>query len=74
MGTQSREPDLPPGVGFTMSVISLIDRRAAGNRVVRFVYQRHLEEVLYGRIEGSSGPIWELMNQSGISSTTLAVS
>ena len=33
------------GSGFTMSVVSLIDRRAAGNRVVRFVYQRHLEAV-----------------------------
>ena len=45
------------GTGFTMSVISLIDRRAAVNRVVRFVFQRHLEAVLYGHIEGSSGPI-----------------
>ena len=62
------------GTGFTMSVISLIDRRAAGNRVVRFVFQRHLEAVLYGRIEGSSGPIWKLMNQTGMSSTTLSVS
>ena len=57
-----------------MSVVSLVDRRAAGNRIVRFVYQRHLEAVLYGRIEGSSGPIWKLMNQTGMSSTTLAVS
>eukprot|EP00966_Prymnesium_polylepis_P013200 304762-Prymnesium_polylepis.1 len=31
------------GIGFTMSVVSLVDRRAAGNRVVRFVFQRHLE-------------------------------
>ena len=62
------------GAGFTMSVISLVDRRAAGNRVVRFVYQRHLEAVLYGRIEGSSGPIWKLMSQTGMSSTTLAAS
>ena len=62
------------GAGFTMSVVSLVDRRAAGNRIVRFVYQRHLEAVLYGRIEGSSGPIWKLMNQTGMSSTTLAVS
>ena len=38
------------GAGFTMSVVSLVDRRAAGNRIVRFVYQRHLEAVLYGRI------------------------
>ena len=57
-----------------MSVVSLIDRRAAGNRVVRFVYQRHLEAVLYGRSEGSSGPIWKLLNQTGMSTTTLAVS
>ena len=62
------------GSGFTMSVVSLIDRRAAGNRVVRFVYQRHLEAVLYGRSEGSSGPIWKLLNQTGMSTTTLAVS
>ena len=62
------------GAGFTMSVVSLVDRRAAGNRIVRFVYQRHLEAVLYGRIEGASGPIWKLMNQTGMSSTTLAVS
>lgn len=56
-----------------MSVVSLVDRRAAGNRVVRFVYQRHLEAVLYGRMEGSSGPIWKLMNQTGMNSTTLNV-
>ena len=57
-----------------MSVVSLVDRRAAGNRIVRFVYQRHLEAVLYGRMEGSSGPIWKLMNQTGMSSTTLSIS
>ena len=60
--------------GFTMSVVSLVDRRAAGNRIVRFVYQRHLEAVLYGRMEGSSGPIWKLMTQTGMSSTTLSIS
>ena len=38
------------GACFTMSVVSLVDRRAAGNRIVRFVFQRHLEAVLYGRI------------------------
>ena len=62
------------GAGFTMSVVSLVDRRAAGNRIVRFVYQRHLEAVLYGRMEGSSGPIWKLMTQTGMSSTTLSIS
>ena len=83
VGAQTTDMAAPPVVierfrvehaGFTMSVASLIDRRAAGNRVVRFVYQRHLEAVLYGRMEGSSGPIWKLMNQTGMSSTTLAVS
>ena len=61
------------GEGFTMPVVSLTDRRAAGNRLVRFVFQRHLETVLYGRSEGSSGPIWKVMNTAGIGSTTLAV-
>ena len=59
--------------GFTMPVVSLIDRRAAGNRLVRFVFQRHLETVLYGRSEGSSGPIWKVMNAAGIGSTTMTV-
>ena len=35
------------GEGFTLPVVSMTDRRAAGNRVVRFVFQRHLETVLY---------------------------
>ena len=56
-----------------MPVVSLTDRRAAGNRLVRFVFQRHLETVLYGRSEGSSGPIWKVMNATGIGSTTLVV-
>ena len=59
--------------GFTIPVVSLTDRRAAGNRLVRFVFQRHLETVLYGRSEGSSGPIWKVMNTAGIGSTTLVV-
>jgi len=62
------------GAGFTMPVVTLCDRRAAGNRLVRFVYQRHLEAVLYGRMEGSTGPIWKMMNQAGIGSTALSVS
>ena len=56
-----------------MPVISLTDRRAAGNRLVRFVYQRHLEAILYGRAEGSSGPIYKLLASSGMGSTTLTV-
>ena len=56
-----------------MSVVSLVDRRAAGNRIVRFVYQRHLETVLYGRTEGSTGPIWKILNATGMGTTALAV-
>jgi hypothetical protein len=62
------------GEGFTLPVITLTDRRAAGNRLVRFVFQRHLEAVLFGRMEGSSGPIWKLMNRAGIGSTALSIS
>lgn len=62
------------GDGFTLPVITLTDRRAAGNRLVRFVFQRHLEAVLFGRMEGSSGPIWKLMNRAGIGSTALSIS
>ena len=29
------------GEGFSLPVITLTDRRAAGNRLVRFVFQRH---------------------------------
>ena len=61
------------GEGFTMPVISLTDRRAAGNRLVRFVFQRHLETVLFGRSEGSSGPIWKVLNAAGMGSTTITV-
>jgi hypothetical protein len=61
------------GEGFTMPVVSLTDRRAAGNRLVRFVFQRHLETVLYGRSDGSSGPIWKVMNAAGIGSTTMTI-
>ena len=38
--------------------------------------QRHLECVLYNRDAdgGSSGPIWKLLNQSGLGATALQVS
>ena len=61
--------------GFTMPRIQLRDRRAAGSPLVWFVYQRHLERVLYGRDDGgSTGPIWKLMNRAGIGSTALSIS
>jgi hypothetical protein len=59
--------------GFSMPCVTLRNRRAGGSPLVRFIYQRHLELVLYGRTEGSSGPIWKLLNGSGLGSTALAV-
>ena len=59
--------------GFSMPCVTLRDRRAGGQPLVRFLYQRHLETVLYGRTEGSSGPIWKLLNASGLGATALAV-
>ena len=61
------------GNGFTMPCVSLHDRRAGGQPLVRFVYQRHLETVLYGRVEGSTGPIWKMLNSTGMGATALAV-
>ena len=59
---------------FTMPRIQLRDRRAAGSPLVWFVYQRHLERVLYGRDDGgSTGPIWKLMNAKGIGGTAFAI-
>ena len=57
-----------------MPCVTLRDRRAGGRPLVRFVFQRHLESVLYGRAEGSSGPIWKLLNATGMGATALQVS
>ena len=62
------------GSGFSMPCVNLRDRRAGGQPIVRFLFQRHLESVLYGRSEGSSGPIWKLLNATGMGATALQVS
>ena len=62
------------GEGFSMPCVTLRDRRAGGNPLVKFVFQRHLESVLYGRTEGSSGPIWKMLNATGMGTTALPVS
>ena len=61
------------GDGFSMPCVSLHDRRAGGHPLVRFIFQRHLETVLYGRTEGSTGPIWKILNTSGLGATALSV-
>jgi len=59
---------------FTMPRIQVRDRRSAGRPLVWYVFQRHLERILYGRDDGgSTGPIWKLLNASGMGSTALSV-
>ena len=55
-------------------LLEAADRRAAGNRLIRWVYQRYLEAVLFGRMEGSTGPIWKMLNQAGLGGTVMSVS
>jgi hypothetical protein len=58
---------------LSLYCMTLPDRRAAGNPMLRFCFQRQLEHVLYGRSEGSSGPIWKLMNGAGLGASALQV-
>lgn len=60
---------------YTMPRIDLHDRRGGGQpRLIRWVFQRHLEMVLYNRSDGgSTGAIWKLLNSAGLGRTTLVV-
>ena len=60
------------GAGFSMPCINLMNRRGGAPRMLRWVCQRHMESLLFGRTDGgSSGPIWKLLNISGLGSSTL---
>ena len=61
--------------GLSMPKVLLSERRAAGNRQLSWVFQRHLECVLYNRSldSGSSGAVWKLLNSIGMGSTALQV-
>ena len=63
------------GGGITVPRLSLRDRRAAGHRQLHWIYQRHLENVLYKRDGdgGTSGAIWKILNHTGLGSTALQV-
>lgn len=65
----------PRDEGFSLPRLQLRERRAAGSRPLFWVFQRHLECILYNREAdgGSSGAIWKLMNQCGLGSTALKV-
>ena len=54
------------GGGFSMPRITLANRRAGGAvpRMVHWICQRHLEILLYGRVDGgSSGAIWKILTE-----------
>jgi len=62
------------GGGFSMPRITLANRRAGGAvpRMVHWICQRHLEILLFGRVDGgSSGAIWKILNISALGSTSL---
>ena len=56
--------------GFTLPRLQLRDRRAAGQPMLHWVFQRHLESTLYGRGAdgGMSGAIWKILNSTGLGS------
>ena len=66
----------PGGDGITVVRLQLRDRRAAGNPILFWVYQRQLENVLYNRTAdgGTTGAIWKILNATGLGSTALGVS
>ena len=56
------------GEGLTLPRLTLRDRRAAGAPQLHWIFQRHLESVLYNRISdgGTSGAIWKILNATGL--------
>ena len=60
------------GDGYSVPCITIPNRRAAGNPVLRFLFQRDVECVLWGHT--TSGPIYKVLNASGLDSTALQVS
>ena len=63
------------GAGFSMPRIALANRRAAGAPTLHWICQRHLEILLYNRVDGgSSGAIWKALSQSGLGGTSLCCS
>ena len=60
------------GAGFSMPCIRLPNRRAAGAPMLAWVCQRHLEILLFNRVDGgSSGAIWKALSATGMGSTAL---
>ena len=60
------------GGGFSLPVIDLRDRRNARGHppLIRWVYQKHLEIILFNSY-GESGAVWKLLHQASLGRTTL---
>ena len=65
----------PEQSSFTLLRLKLRDRRQAGRPMIQWVFQRHLEVILYARDDssGSSGAIYKLISQTGLGRTSLLV-
>ena len=60
--------------GFSMPRLSLRERRPGHPTMLRWVMQRHVENVLFARSDGgSTGAVWKLLNQTGLGRTSLIV-
>ena len=59
------------GEGFSLPVVSLRDRRSNGQSpLIRWVFQKHLEIVLFGTY-GQNSAVWKLLHQASLGRTTL---
>ena len=59
------------GAGFSLPVVDMRDRRSNGNPpLVRWVYQKHLEIVLFNTY-GQNSAVWKLLHQASLGRTTL---
>ena len=60
------------GAGFSLPVVSVRDRRSNGNApLIRWVYQKHLEIVLFNTY-GQNSSVWKLLHQASLGRTTLS--
>ena len=66
---------MPGRAGFTLLRLKLRDRRQGARPLLHWVFQRHLEAILYGRDDssGSSGAIWKLLSQTGLGRTSFLI-
>ena len=65
--------DVDGGDGVTFPCLTMLNRRGGGAPVLlRWVFQRSLEILLFRRTDGgSTGAIWKALNSTGLQSTSL---